>query len=220
MGRAGLFVTGTDTNVGKTVVSAALFAGAPAELELGYWKPLQTGDDDDAAMVASLASADRRGRVVGPLAHFAQPASPHHAAELEGARVAVDDLVGAWSQLPERPFLVEGAGGWMVPINHNELWPDMVDALDLGVLLVASTRLGCINHTLLSLAALGSRAVGVVMVGPHDPSAWSGIQSHSDVPIVGHLEQAPTIDAAQVATWGQTLWEGACGEALRRRWNR
>ena len=217
-GRRGLFVTGTDTGVGKTIASAALLAGAPDALQLGYWKPVQAGDDDDAAMVAALAQP-AAGTVVGPVARFALPASPHHAAEAEHRRVGVSDLMAAWRDMPSRPYLVEGAGGWMVPLNREELWSDFVRPAELPVLVVASTRLGCINHTLLTLTAVGARAVGVIMVGPYDPSAWTGIGAHTQVPILGHLEDIPGFGPGDVRRWGRVLWSGPLASALTSRWS-
>jgi dethiobiotin synthase len=204
----GVFVTGTDTGVGKTVVAAALLAAAPPELNLGYWKPVQTGDEDDANLVADLVGADRAASVVGPAAHFALAASPHHAAEVEGSHVDVSGLLKAAEALGPRPFLVEGAGGWMVPLNRRELWPDFVEAVDLAVLVVASTRLGCINHTLLTLSAVGRRALGIVLVGPADPSARSGIGAHTNVPILGRLDHVDGFGADEVRSWGDQLWSG------------
>lgn len=218
-GRRGLFVTGTDTDVGKTVVSAALLAGAPAELDLGYWKPVQTGQDGDADTVRFLVPGAATA-VVDPSYHFAIPASPHYAAEAEDAAIELPALGSAWTSLPgpARPYLVEGAGGWMVPLSRALLWNDWVSQLALDVVVVASTRLGCINHTLMTVAAVSRYRppIGLIMVGEYDPSAWSGIQAHTDVPIIGHLNwvEPSTIGAAQVQQWGEALWQGPGGALL------
>ena len=216
MTRRGIFITGTDTGVGKTVVCTSLLAAGARQGAWGYWKPVQTGDDDDAATVRAHTPAVQRHRVLDAGCHFTEPASPHHAAALEGKHVDVSTLSRLWSELPQGAWVVEGAGGWMVPLNAHELWGDFVDALDIGVLLVASTRLGCINHTLLSLSAIGRRAIGVIMVGPFDPSAWTGIEAHTDVPIVGHLEYVSPLTASVINDWGESLWQGDCGAAIFR----
>ena len=180
----GLFVTGTDTGVGKTVVSAALMAAFPGA---SYWKPVQSGcdEDDDTATVRNLSGATP-DRCLDRGVRLKLPASPHHAAEVEGTEIRLSQLLEGAPQ--ERgPWIVEGAGGLMVPLSRTTILPDLIKALDLPTLIVSSTRLGTINHTLLTVAAhasLGLETVGLVLNGDHDPSATSGISAHTDVEIL------------------------------------
>ncbi|AJP71960.1 dethiobiotin synthase [Sphingomonas hengshuiensis] len=146
-------VTGTDTDIGKTVFAAALTDALGAS----YWKPVQAGLDDgsDSARVGALA-----GVPVLPEAYrLTTPCSPHRAAEIDGvtidpARLALPDVAG--------PLVVEGAGGVLVPITRELLYADMMARWGLPVVLVARTGLGTINHSLLSIEALRARGVAIV----------------------------------------------------------
>ena len=199
----GIFVTGTDTNVGKTVVSAALLSRYRDAAPLRYWKPIQTGieQDDDSAEVARLAALPARkgpayGARKGPAygvreepaygyeeilscgVRLPRPVSPHLAARLHGTQISVQPLVDLLRAQPATSrWIVEGAGGVLVPLNeegspsHAEMMVDLMIALALPVLVVARSTLGTINHTLLTLEALRGRTLavaGVVMVGPPD----------------------------------------------------
>jgi malonyl-CoA O-methyltransferase len=206
----GVFVAGTDTGVGKTVLCAALMAAAPSRV--AYWKPVQTGaglDDDDTATVRRLAGLER-GRWVEPAFRLATPASPHHAAEAEGKEIAISDLVAAARRRdrPERSWVVEGVGGLLVPLSRSALLPGLVRALELQVLVASSTRLGTINHTLLTLRELERwdlPVLGVVLIGPDDPSARTGIGSHAAVPILAHVPRLEPLSAQKVSAEGERL---------------
>lgn len=200
---AGVFVTGTDTGVGKTVVSACLAKAWGAD----YWKPVQTGlaeERGDTATVAELAGLDP-GRLHPPRHAFAPPVSPHLAAAEAGARIAVDDFRLRPS---ERPVVVEGAGGALVPLNEDETMLDLMARLDLPVVLVAADRLGAINHTLLTLEALrarGLQVLGVVLTGGPFGDNRAAIERHGRVRILAQLPTADRVDAAQVAAWARLL---------------
>ena len=152
-------VTGTDTGIGKTVFSA----GLTARLKAVYWKPVQAGleVETDSQTVARLS-----GQPVLPEAYRLKlPASPHIAAAAEG--VAIDDTV--LTLPPQRPLVIEGAGGLMVPLNDPATWLDVFARWQVPVILCARTTLGTINHSLLSIAALRATGVplhGVVFIGP------------------------------------------------------
>lgn len=169
----GLFVTGTDTGVGKTVVSAVLAASRG----WGYWKPIQTGAESDTAEVARLAGC----RVHDNGIRLPEPLSPHLAAQLAGMRIALADL-----SVPEGDWIVEGAGGAMVPINEQDTMLDLMKMLGLPVVVAARTTLGTINHTLLTLAALRSRELiieKVVMVGERNRENRTAIEHYGHVPV-------------------------------------
>ena len=204
----GLFVTGTDTDVGKTVLCAALMAGSSAQVR--YWKPVQTGHglDDDSDEVARLAQLDP-SRVWSHGLRYPLPASPHHAAAEAGSRIELEQLYGlAPPSAPGTRWIVEGAGGLLVPLNDRALWPAFIAHWKLPVLLASSTRLGTINHTLLTLEALkhrGFQVLGVVMMGTPDPSALSGIQAHTEVPIIGELDWVSPLTHDTIRGWGKAL---------------
>ena len=197
----GLFVTGTDTGIGKTVVSAALMAGAGPGV--CYFKPVQTGDDDDTRTVERLSQAP----VIEPAYRLPLPASPHHAAEEAGASIHIETILDTIRPHDHR-WVVEGAGGLMVPLSRQQLTPDLIRALNLPVLVVSSTRLGTINHTLLTLHQLdrlGLPILGTGLIGDDDPSATSGIGSHHPAPIIARLPYLDRVDPASVAGWGERL---------------
>lgn len=154
-----IFITGTDTDVGKTVVSSWLCLHSKS----AYFKPIQTGNlyDVDTATVQKLST---KTRTYKEAYSYSEPLSPHLAAELDGGRIDLDNIC-----LPdEKNLIVEGAGGLLVPLNENQLLIDLVKRLQLPVILVARSSLGTINHTLLSLEALRQRDIpilGVIMNG-------------------------------------------------------
>jgi dethiobiotin synthetase len=154
---ARIIVTGTDTGIGKTVFSAAL-AGA---LDGFYWKPIQAGLDDETDSQTVLRLSGLAAERVLPEAYrLRTPASPHLAAELDGVTIEHQALL-----VPEkdRPLVVEGAGGLLVPLTRTITYLDLMARWRVPVVLCARTALGTINHSLLSIEAL--RARGVAMLG-------------------------------------------------------
>ncbi len=199
----GVFVTGTDTGVGKTLVSACLVKAWDAD----YFKPIQTGlaeEPGDTATVAALTglSPDRLHQTVHA---FAPPVSPHLAAEKARVAIRAEDI-----RLPatSRPVVVEGAGGALVPLNDRETMLDLMVQLGLPVVLVAADRLGGINHTLLTLEALRARGLevlGVVLTGDAFADNASAIEAHGRTRILGRLPRAQVVDPGQVAAWAAAL---------------
>ncbi|MCV2446141.1 dethiobiotin synthase [Paracoccus sp. DMF] len=173
-------VTGTDTGIGKTVFAAAL----AARLQASYWKPVQSGleDETDSETVARLS-----GRPVLPEAwRLALPASPHLAAAAEG--VAID--AAALTPPPVRPLVIEGAGGLMVPLNDRASFLDVFARWQLPVILCARTALGTINHSLLSIAALRAAGVplhGLAFIGPAAPEVETTICRMGEARRLGRL---------------------------------
>jgi dethiobiotin synthetase len=189
------FVTGTDTGVGKTVLSALLCAA----LDASYWKPIQTGtdEDSDSRTVAGLAELPA-GRIFPEAYRFAPPVSPHLAARWAGTRIEISK-----TQLPvaarSGALVVEGAGGVMVPVNENALITDVMRRLALPVLLAARSALGTINHTLLSLAALRRadlQVAGVVMIGEPNADNREAIQNYGDVRVLGEIPRLTELNRA------------------------
>lgn len=157
-----IVVTGTDTGIGKTVFSAAL-AGA---LDAYYWKPVQAGLDEetDRDTVMRLSGLSEQ-RLVREIYRLKTPASPHLAAKIDG--VAIDPQKLAIPQT-DRPLVIEGAGGLMVPLAEDLTYIDMMARWGAPVVLCARTTLGTINHSLLSIEALRARKIpflGVVFIG-------------------------------------------------------
>lgn len=168
-----LAVVGTDTGVGKTVTSAALLRAALNRGPARYWKPVQTGDDDDTAEVGRLSGAPPEA-LNGPLRHFPLPASPHEAAAAAGEEITVGRLDERLLELraaSAAPLLVELAGGLLVPYRMDATQADWLQSHRLSVVLVARSGLGTLNHTSLTLEALARRDLdvrGLILVGdPH-----------------------------------------------------
>ncbi len=206
----GVFVTGTDTNVGKTVVSAALvhrYRGVPG---LRYWKPVQTGieQDDDTAEVRRLAGLGP-DRVLDAGIRLPRPLSPHLSAALAGARIEVRGLLDlAWAQPVESRWVLEGAGGVLVPLNERELLVDLIALLGLPAVIAARSTLGTINHTLLTIEALRARAVpiaGVVLVGPPDTDNRVAIETRGSVSVIGELPRLEPLTPAGLQAAADSL---------------
>jgi dethiobiotin synthetase len=178
------FITGTDTGVGKTVVSALLCAA----LDAMYWKPIQTGtrEGTDRKTVMQLAHLPN-ARTIPETYRFSPPVSPHLAARRAGVRIELRKI--RMPRIPRREnLIVEGAGGALVPINGTQLMTHLMRHLKLPVLLVARTALGTINHTLLSLAALRAARLdihGVIMVGPKNSENRKAIERYGNIEVIG-----------------------------------
>jgi dethiobiotin synthetase len=231
----GLFVTGTDTGVGKTVVSAALVAAMAARGEpVRAYKPVVTGLTDEAEIAARgswpadhellAALAGMSAEEVSPL-RFGPAVSPHLAAELEGVRIEPQSLVDHARRLaessdasPPPTLVVEGVGGLLVPFSDDYCVRDLAAELGLPVIIVARPGLGTINHTLLTLAAaraagLDVRAV-VLTPWPERPSAIelsnrATIEAHGDAS-VATLEPISKPTAAELAHAGSVLLSTTC----------
>jgi dethiobiotin synthetase len=163
--RRSYFVTGTDTSVGKTLFSCALLHAAQhAGYRTAAIKPVAAGAsesadglrNDDALLLQAACTESLSYREVNPFC-FAEPLSPHIAAQRSGRRLQVERIVGfCQGVLMRRANLtvIEGAGGWRVPINDQETLADLAKQLKLPVILVVGMRLGCLNHALLSAEAI------------------------------------------------------------------
>jgi dethiobiotin synthetase len=199
-----IVVTGTDTGVGKTIFAAAL-AGA---LDGIYWKPIQAGlmDETDSEAVLRLSGLPTE-RVLPEAYRLKMPASPHLAAEIDGVSIDVETLV-----LPDtdRPLVVEGAGGLLVPLTRKVVYIDIIERWHVPVTLCARTTLGTINHSLLSIEALRSRGIpllGIVFIGDENT------ESERIIVEMGHTKRLGRIPHLAQLT------EGALRAAFARHFN-
>jgi dethiobiotin synthetase len=186
-----LFVTGTDTGVGKTVLSALLVAA----LQRRYWKPIQTGaiEGTDRASVVDWAGVMTKDTHPETFL-FDKPVSPHLAAEQRGTRI---ELEAIRRPADLNPIVIEGAGGVLVPINERSLMIDLINHLRTPVIVAARTTLGTINHTLLTIAALRNAnvtIVGVVMVGKENSDNRRAIENYGRVSVVGAIPWLDSIN--------------------------
>lgn len=188
---SGFFVTGTDTEVGKTLVSAWLLI----QLDGAYWKPIQAGTvpTTDSATVQQLAELPV-SRVLPEAYLLPEPMAPHESARRANIALDMEKI-----KLPPHDGLVvvEGAGGLMVPIVDGTYMIDLADALDLPIILVARSTLGTINHTLLSLEAIRRRGLplaGVVISGPETPHNRAATERFGKVEVIAEIPQLETVN--------------------------
>jgi dethiobiotin synthetase len=204
----GLFVTGTDTEVGKTVVSAALMHRYRGQFPLRYWKPVQTGveEQDDTLTVRNLAQCTD-AEILDQGVRLKHPLSPHLAAELEGETIEVASVCRlAVGEASDFYWIVEGAGGVLVPLNKQALMVDLIKTLELPVVVVSRTELGTINHTLLTIEALLKRELtvaGVVLVGEKRFGTRESIQEFGNIEILGEMPRFPDLNSATLREWSQ-----------------
>ncbi|MCC3245283.1 dethiobiotin synthase [Methylocystis sp. WRRC1] len=177
-------IVGTDTNVGKTIVSAMLVGALGAS----YWKPVQSGleDETDSQTVARLSGASP-DRIIPEAWRLRLPASPHISARAEGVEI---DVARLGPPVCDGDLIIETAGGVMVPLTDDVLTIDVLARWRLPVILVARTALGTINHSLLTIEALRRRDIsihGIAFVGDEEAQAQRTIASIGGVRILGRL---------------------------------
>ena len=248
----GIFITGTDTNVGKTVVAAAVLLRYRDEAALRYWKPVQTGirdsrfgihpsddgasGDDDSTEVARLSRASEE-QILRCGVQLPDPVSPHLAARRAGIRITVHSVVetlhsadlalrdaqvhpehgrgvkvrparSAESRTPNpesRPrWVVEGAGGALVPLNERETMADLMQAVDLPVLIAARSSLGTINHTCMTIEVLRRRMLrvaGVVMVGEPNDENRLAIERYGAAEVIAQMPCFDPLTPEALQAW-------------------
>jgi dethiobiotin synthetase len=197
-----LVICGTDTDVGKTIVSALVVQGLGAR----YWKPVQSGTEDggDSGRVQSLIDLPPE-RLLPEAYRLSAPVSPHWSAERDGVRIDPDRLT-----LPpgDDPLVVETAGGLLVPLRRDWLQIQQLERWQLPVLLVARSGLGTLNHTLLSLEALrrrGLAVLGLVLNGPLHADNPRTLEELGGVPVLLELPPLDPLNAAALAA----CWQGS-----------
>jgi dethiobiotin synthetase len=220
----GVFVTGTDTGVGKTVVAAAIIAAATERgISIAAFKPVVTGLDEPAGewprdheLLAAVANAGQTPEDVAPY-RYGSPVSPHLAAQLAGDTVDPARLIGAAQAQAEKAdaLVVEGVGGLLVPLANDYLVRDFAGELSLPVVITARPGLGTINHSLLTIEAARAVALRIQAVvltpWPDEPSQMElsnreTIERFGEVPVIGlpstgpeHLAEAGA--ALPVSDW-------------------
>jgi len=213
----GVFITGTDTGVGKTLVATALIRQlqSTGQNVAGY-KPVSAGcervngqfQNDDAQALLKVSPSVPNYEQINPIA--LEPAiAPHIAASEAGLTINLPSLVSGYGNLAAEHdcVVVEGAGGWRVPLNDHEGMDDLAVALDLPVLLVVGLRLGCINHSLLTVESI--RARGLNLLGwvanhlsdsiPRSQENIDSLIARIDAPLLAELPYGDPPDIAEMA---------------------
>ena len=223
MNATGVFVTGTDTGIGKTHASVALLRAhrAHGRQAIGM-KPVASGcretpaglrNDDAEALIAASVPAPAYA-LCNPFA-FLPAIAPHLAARDARVEITLDPIVDAYRQITARAdrVVVEGVGGWSVPLSDTLMQADLVRALGVPVVLVVGLRLGCINHALLSARAIV--ADGCLLAGwianRVDPSMTAAedniatLRARIAAPMLGDIAHAPAISAADLAALASAM---------------
>jgi len=191
-----IVVTATGTDIGKTVFAAALTAA----LDGCYWKPVQAGLDDgsDLERVGRLSGLPA-ARLLPEAYRLTTPCSPHRAAEIDGVTIDVDALEPPRC---DRPLVIEGAGGVLVPFTRQATFADVMARWQLPVVLVAATSLGTISHSLAAIEALRARKVdirGVAFVGDAVEDSEATIADMGGVKRLGRLPMLDPLDPGALA---------------------
>lgn len=183
------FISGIGTDVGKTVVSAIVSEA----LEATYWKPIQAGDLDNSDSI-KIKNLTENVTVLKEGVKLSQAMSPHAAARIDGVKLGVLDF-----SLPkiDGNFIVEGAGGLMVPLNSDGLMiADIIEEFKLPVIIVSRHYLGSINHTLLTVEVLKNRGVvikGIVFVGQENRDTEDIILSTTGLKMIARIPEVKVI---------------------------
>ncbi|MEI8249697.1 MAG: dethiobiotin synthase [Synechococcus sp. ELA057] len=200
-----LVIVGTDTDVGKTVISALVVDGLGAH----YWKPVQSGLEEggDSARVQRLIDLPDQ-RLLPEAYRLTAPVSPHWAAERDGVTIEPERLALPDTEAVPGPLVVETAGGLLVPLRRNWLQIDQLARWQLPVLLVARSGLGTLNHTLLSLEALAQRRIpvlGLVLNGPPHADNPRTLEQLGRVEVLLELPPLQPLERASLAQH----WQGS-----------
>lgn len=180
----GFIITGTDTDVGKTLCAIHCLRQTRGT----YWKPIQAGHPRDRECVEKVTGLDP-SHFLKESYDLTHPLSPHEAAFQDKITISLEEIL-----LPKKvlhpPLIIEGAGGLLVPLNPSELMADLFYRLGFPLLLVARSTLGTLNHTLMTIECARKRnlpLLGVVMAGPYMPDNEKAIASYGRVRILGRF---------------------------------
>jgi dethiobiotin synthetase len=195
----GYFVTGTDTGVGKTLIACALLhAFARTGKSVVGMKPVAAGREGgrwaDVEALARASTVSAATRIVNPYA-FEPAIAPHIAAELAGVEIALETIARAHEELSRLAdvVVIEGVGGFLVPLNARQTGADLATRLGLPIVLVVGMRLGCLNHALLTRRQIGAcrlRCVGwvancILADMPHLDGNIRALEQRLDCPLLG-----------------------------------
>ena len=186
-----LIICGTDTDVGKTLISSFFVRG----LQSFYWKPIQSGVETETDSQSILRFSEiKKEKILKEAYIFKKPVSPHWAAEIDEKKIDINLL-----KLPstDGSLIVETAGGVMVPITRNFLQIDQIKRWDLPVIIVCRSSLGTLNHTLLTIEALKKRNIkilGLIVNGEKHLDNPKTLQEFSKLPIIAEFPRISNVD--------------------------
>jgi dethiobiotin synthetase len=194
------FVTGIDTDSGKTLACAILCEALKAD----YWKPIQAGLPRDTETVRNLV--ENSTSVFHPEAYLLQtPASPHAAAKIDGISISLDNIKQPQTT---NKLIIEGAGGCLVPINDQDFVIDIAKKIKCEIILVADLYLGSINHTLLTVHELKRRGLpikGLIFNGVRNSESERIILKHTGWPLLVHIEKEMVVSKEIIKQYASKL---------------
>lgn len=200
--RLRLFVTGIDTDIGKTVCSAILCKALGAD----YWKPVQCGNLEKTDSMQVKEWVSEPSLVVWPEQYcFSLPQSPHLAAASAGVKI---DLNAFNLPANQRPLVIEGAGGVLVPLNDRDYIVDIALKFKAEVVVVSSHYLGSLNHTLLTLEALKNRGLtirGLIFNGQRRDDLSQFLSHRTKLPILLNVDQHPQMNSLLISEYAHML---------------
>lgn len=204
----GLFITGTGTEIGKTVIAGGLAASLKqAGMNVGVMKPISTGDTADAQFLKHAAQVDDELSLINPI-YLRHPLAPSVAARMEGREIDVSCVEASFAELQQKYdfVIVEGVGGIAVPIQDDFLVVHLIKRLQLPILIVAQVGLGTLNHTLLTVAYARQfelQITGIVLnglcvetAGLAEATNPAEIENLTGVPVIGVVPYEKRLDTA------------------------
>lgn len=200
------FITGTDTNIGKTFIASLL----TYKLKAHYFKPIQAGDLEiggDTAFVKSMTQLSDKN-FSKPVYALKNPLSPHEAAKRENIHIKCQKILDHIQKISHHPLIIEGAGGIMVPINKDEYIIDLIKKIGFPVILIARSSLGTINHTLLTIAALEHYNIpikGIILNGDLHPHNRKAIEDYSGHTILGEIPFVQDINNIDIDDYSKMI---------------
>ena len=198
-----IFITGIGTDVGKTIASAIVVEA----LEADYWKPIQAGDIDnsDNHKIQRYISNDKT--VIHNNSYkLNTPASPHYAAEVDGTKIELAKII---EPKTSNNFVIEGAGGILVPLNDSDCVIDLIQK-EYKTIVVSRHYLGSINHTLLTIEALKTRNIsvaGIIFSGDENKSTEEIIIKKTNCNYIGRIDNEPYFDANVISYYADKFRE-------------
>tara|TARA_Y100000991_G_scaffold69186_1_gene51754 strand:+ start:184 stop:822 length:639 start_codon:yes stop_codon:yes gene_type:complete len=207
----GYFISGNDTNVGKTIVSAILVN----KLEANYFKPIQCGKNEfsktDSDVVKKFCP---NSEIIPETYFFKDPISPNIASKKEKRKISIKKILEIKKKHFKKKIIIEGAGGLQVPINNKYLMSDLVKKIDFPLILVCKTSLGTINHSLLSIELIKNKKInfkGIIFVGKNIVETVKTIEFFGKkilgkkINVLGNIPFKKKISVKQIKNFGKLL---------------
>lgn len=218
--RSGVFIGGTGTEIGKTLISALIMIAATnSDIAIRYYKPIQTGEDSDCDTVKKLA--DLKEEIIVRPSYFARPPmAAYRAARLEKRPIDIEKIMQDWEKLYPFCCVVEGGGGLLNPIRKNYYMRELNKALNIPLIIVASTILGTINHTMLTIETaknVGIPINGIILSGPEDTGLAEVLEELSAVPVLAEIPQLKSVSPKELIPLAKAKFNSEVLQKIFRR---